>query len=423
MINLKKLELDPEIFKKTLRSRGFDSNLVDQILTTNKTRKSLIKEVEGLKAYQNKTSKEIVKLKKKKEDISKLLMDMKDTSHKVSELLKRRQAMEKELKGLLLHMPNLCHKDVPIGEDEKANKVLSEHGKTPRFSFQPKSHVELGEHLNSLDFESASSISGARFVFVKGKLAQLERAIANFMLDCHTQKNGYEEINTPLMTHSLAMEATGQLPKFSEEMFYIPSSKHYLISTSEIPLVNLFRDKILQDNLLPIYVTAYTPCFRAEAGSYGKDTKGMIRQHQFHKVELVKITHPETSYQEHEKLTENATDLLDQLGLCYRKVLLSTGDIGFAASKCYDIEVWIPSQNTYREISSCSNCEDFQARRANIRFRKQGSKPQWVHTLNGSGLAVGRTLIAIMENFQNEDGSITIPEVLRPYMKGLQSIR
>jgi len=328
------------------------------------------------------------------------------------------------MEQILLNIPNLPHQSVPVGPDETANLEISRWGEPRQFDFEPQAHWDIGPNLDILDFERAAKLSGARFTVYKGAGARLERAVINFYLDIHTMQHGYREILPPFMVTGDCMIGTGQLPKFAEDMFKLEGKEMFLIPTAEVPLTNLYREEVLDVTDLPIYVTAYTPCFRAEAGSHGRDTRGVIRQHQFNKVELVKIVAPENSYEELEKLTANAEKVLQLLNLPYRKVLLSTGDMGFSSAKTYDLEVWMPCYNEYKEISSCSNCEDFQARRANIRYRPAtGGKLQYVHTLNGSGVAIGRTVAAILENYQQEDGSVIIPEALRPYMGGIEVIR
>jgi seryl-tRNA synthetase len=341
-----------------------------------------------------------------------------------TELETERDAAEAEMRDLMANLPNIPSDDVPVGADESANVEIRKWGEARKFDFEVKDHVDLGESLGILDLERATKIAGARFAILNGAGARLERALINFMLDVHTREHGYTETLPPFMVNRTALFGTGQLPKFAEDLFHLTDERQFaLIPTAEVPVTNYHAEEILDVNDLPKHYTAYTPCFRSEAGSYGRDTRGLIRQHQFEKVELVKITLPEESEAEHESLTANAEKILQLLGLPYRTIVLSTGDMGFGAKKTYDIEVWLPSQNTYREISSCSNCGDFQARRMNLRFRRSGgAKPEFAHTLNGSGLAVGRTWIAILENYQQPDGSIEIPEILRPYMNGLEKI-
>lgn len=378
-------------------------------------RKQLQKEFDDLRAEQNRASQEIAARKRAGQDVSDLLAKMQSVAARLKELKAEQQSVAGDLTSFNLESPNQRHSSVPIGKSSEENRVERIWGKLPKFDFAPKDHTALGETLGILDFERAAKIAGARFCLYKGLGAKLERALINFMLDLHTSKNGYTEILPPFLANTKTLTGTGQLPKFEGDLFKTTDG-YYLIPTAEVPLTNIYQDEILDAKDLPISLTAYTPCFRSEAGSYGKDVKGLIRQHQFNKVELVKFAHPEKSYEDLEKLTKDAESILQKLGLHYRVVTLCTGDIGFAAAKTYDLEVWLPGQNAFREISSCSNCEDFQARRANIRWREKGGKPQFVHTLNGSGLAVGRTLIAILENYQQKDGSIAIPKVLQPYV-------
>lgn len=409
-----------EAYKVSLQNRGGDSSVVDQILEINEKRKALILEAETAKAAQNKMGPEIARLKKSGEDATAIMAEMQEMASSVKEKMKRADDIKLELEEMLLTIPNLCHHSVPIGKDETENAVVREVGTPKKFGFVAKDHSELGEKLNVLDFERAGKVTGARFTFLKAAGAQLERAVAMFMVDTHVAEHGYTEIIPPYIVNSDSLRGTGQFPKFKEDVFHLEGTDYYLIPTSEVPVTNLFRDETLDEEQLPLQLTAFSPNFRSEAGSYGKDTKGLIRQHQFHKVELVHFVHPSKSEEAHEQLTGHAENILKKLELPYRVSALCTGDIGFAATKCYDLEVWLPGQSAYREISSCSNFWDFQARRANIRFKAAGTKnkPQYVHTLNGSGLAVGRTVVAIMENYQQEDGSIEVPEVLKPYMGG-----
>jgi seryl-tRNA synthetase len=348
---------------------------------------------------------------------------MKEVSQKMKELDVIVQEKEKALQDFLLMVPNLPHSSVPVGKDAADNVEVRRWGEIPRFDFKPKPHWDIGEELGILDFKTGAKLAGARFTVYLDLGAKLERALINFMLDLHTREHGYHEVFPPFMVNRTTMTGTGQLPKFEEELFKVEGTDYFLIPTAEVPVTNIHQDEVLEEARLPLYYTAYTACFRKEAGSYGKDVRGLIRQHQFNKVELVKVTRPEDSYDELEKLTSNAEEVLKRLNLPYRVITLCTGDLGFSAAKTYDIEVWLPGQDGYKEISSCSNCEDFQARRAKIRYRISGkSKTEYVHTLNGSGLAVGRTLIAILENYQQADGSVLIPEVLRPYMHGVERI-
>ncbi len=426
MIDIKLLEKSDSNYlteyKESLKNRKGDPSHVDHLLELNGHRKKLISQAESQKAEQNKKSQEIAKLKKEGKDANELLESLKGMSEEIKKLYLEAEASDKRVSELCSILPNKAHKDVPVGESEADNKVVRSWGEPQPFSFKAKEHFELGEKLGILDFERATKVAGARFAILNREGARLERALINYMLDVQTKEHGYQETIPPFMANSASFFGTGQFPKFVEDVFHVENTDYHLIPTAEVPVTNYYRDEILDESKLPIYLTAYTPCFRSEAGSYGRDTKGLIRQHQFNKVELVKITHPDRSYEEHEKMVSNAEEVLKRLELPHRTVLLCTGDMGFAAAKCYDIEVWLPGQNTYREISSCSNCEDFQARRANIRFKSGNNKPQFVHTLNGSGLAVGRTLIAILENYQREDGSVEIPAVLQPFM-GVKEIR
>ncbi|MEK6777324.1 MAG: serine--tRNA ligase [bacterium] len=374
----------------------------------------------------NVVSKKIGQLKRENKESSLLQEEMKDVSAEIKELKKKKVEVEASIQEILLRIPNFPHASVPEGKGEEDNPEVKRWGRPPEFDFPPQAHWDIGEKLDILDFKRGAKLAGARFTLYKGLGARLERALINFMLDVHTREKGYQEILPPFMVNRATMTGTGQLPKFEEDLFRVFKDENedfFLIPTAEVPVTNIYSQEILEPGRLPVYFTAYTPCFRREAGSYGKDTRGLIRQHQFNKVELVKLVEPENSYQELERLLGDAEDILKRLDLHYRVVTLCTGDIGFAASKTYDIEVWLPGQNAYREISSCSNFEDFQARRASIRYRPvSGAKPEFVHTLNGSGLAVGRTLVAILENYQLKDGSVAIPEVLRPYMNGLERI-
>ncbi len=416
MHNIKDIRKDPELFKKDLNNRYIDLDL-KKILSLDEENRKLIQKKEALE--------------KEKKDISKtkdssLFEKSKKISEEILKLSKDQSNIQKQLHDTLSSLPNIALDEVPIGKDESFNKEISKNGKIKKFNFQPKSHYDLGEKLKMLDFDLATKTTGSRFVFVKGQLAQLERAISNFMLDTHIKTNGYKEISPPLMASTDTMFGTGQLPKFENDQFEIKleddSGRKFLIPTAEVILTNMVKEQILNSDDLPIRLVASTPCFRKEAGSYGKDTKGMIRQHQFYKVELVSIVEPKDCLNELERMTGCATKILDDLNLPYRKIILSTGDMGFSAEKTYDIEVWLPSENRYREISSCSSCGTFQAKRMKARFKNKNKETSFLGTLNGSGLAVGRTLIAILENYQNEDGSVTIPEVLRPYMNNHDKI-
>lgn len=417
MLDIKRIRDDFENVKKAVESRGKGDYNIGRTIELDDKRRTLLAEVEALKAEQNKASKEIPKMKKAGEDTTAIMAEMKELSTKIAGLDEQVKAVQAELRDVLLGIPNTPNPDDPIGLDDNDNVEIRRWGEPRQFDFDFKPHWDLGTDLGILDFDRAAKLSGARFTVYKGAGAKLERAIINFFLNLHTEEQGYTEILPPFMVGRTAMTGTGQLPKFEDDMYHIPEVDQFLIPTAEVPVTNLLSDEILNGDELPIYYTAYTPCFRKEAGSAGRDTRGLVRQHQFNKVEMVKFVKPEESYNELEKLTNDAEEVLQKLGIPYRVIILSTGDTGFSSAKTYDIEVWMPSYGRYVEISSCSNFEDFQARRANIRFRRDAkSKPEFVHTLNGSGLAVGRTFAAVLENYQNEDGSITIPEVLRPFM-------
>lgn len=416
MLDIRFVRSNPEQVIDGLRKRGSNITL-DEFLRLDEERRQKLVEVENLKNRRNTVSKEIGRKKAAKEDATDLIREMKEEGDRIKELDEAIRVIEERLQAILLLIPNMPDDSVPVGPDETYNQEVRRWGVPRKFTFEPKPHWDIGEALGILDFERGTKISGARFTVMNGAGARLERALYNFMLDLHTQEHGYTEIFPPFLVNRDCMIGTGQLPKFEEEAFKVTPGDYYLIPTAEVPVTNLHRDEILDADQLPIYYTAYTACFRAEAGAAGRDTRGLIRQHQFNKVEMVKFTRPEQSEAEHESLVRNAEAVLQRLGLPYRVVLLCSGDIGFSAAKCYDLEVWLPSMNTYREISSCSNFKDFQARRANIRYRPEpGAKPEFVHTLNGSGVAIGRTVAAILENYQNEDGSVTIPEALQPYM-------
>ncbi len=407
---------------KRLALRGQAINL-DQFILIDGERRKTIQEWERLRALQKKVSDEVSKKKREGQDASKLIEEMKKVSQDLKGLDGVIEEKEKVLQDFLLTIPNLPHASVPVGKDPSDNVEVKRWGEIPKFDFEPKPHWDLGEELGILDFKSGAKITGARFTLYWDLGAKLERALINFMLDLHTREHGYREVLPPFMVNRTTMTGTGQLPKFEEELFKVEGTDYFLIPTAEVPVTNIHQDEVLEEKALPLYYTAYTPCFRKEAGSYGKDTRGLIRQHQFNKVELVKFTKPENSYDELEKLLSDAEEVLKRLKLPYRVVNLCSGDLGFSASKTYDIEVWLPGQNTFKEISSCSNFEDFQARRAKIRYRISGkSKTEYVHTLNGSGLAVGRTLVAILENYQQADGSVIVPEVLQPYLYGVKKI-
>jgi len=410
-----------DIVKKSLGDRNSTMPL-DEFLGFEEQRRILLKEAEELRNKRNVVSEEIGKLKTLKQDASNLIEEMKGVSDKIRELDEKIKVLEENTNEFLLNVPNIPDKTVPVGKDETENVEVRRWGEPRQFDFEPLNHWDIGEILDIIEFERAAKIAGARFSLTKGYGAKLERSLMNFMLDLNTSK-GYKEVFPPILVNRESMKGTGQLPKFEMELFRIADPEFYLIPTAEVPLTNIHRNEILNEKDLPIYYTAHTPCFRREAGSYGKDVRGLIRQHQFNKVELVKFVKPEDSFQELEALTNNAEDILQKLELPYRVVALCTGDMGFSAAKTYDIEVWLPGQQRYREISSCSNFTDFQARRANIRFKREGKKgTEFAHTLNGSGLAIGRTLVAILENYQQKDGSVVVPNVLRSYM-GVEVIK
>ncbi len=422
MLDIKKIEEQTEAVKKNLGSRKFDISILDEILELNKKRKTLTTSSETQKAEINKLSKDIGELKKNKQDATELMSKVTSLKAQMEGEAKELDLIQEKQKNLLLGIPNLLDSSVPVGKDEDDNVESSRWGTPRTFDFTPVDHADIGEKLGLLDFESAAKVTGARFVFYKGALARMERALANFMLDHHLN-NGFTEMMTPYIANEKALIGTGNLPKFEDQLFKLQDTNWYLIPTSEVTLTNLKREMIMEEAELPYKYTAYTPCFRSEAGSHGKDVKGLIRMHQFNKVEMVCITTPSQSDAIHQEMIKSAGNILEKLGLPYRALTLCSGDIGFASQKTIDLEVWVPSQNKYREISSISNCGDFQARRANIRFRNKEGKPEFAHTLNGSGLAVGRTLVAILENYQQKDGSVIVPEVLVPYMGGLKEIR
>jgi seryl-tRNA synthetase len=416
----------PEVVRTALSRRGITIDLAE-FLALDAKRRAAQQEIETLRRKRNEVSEEIGRLKKAGQYADDKVAEMRAEGDQIAALEGSAREVEEAQRNILLNIPNLPHSSVPDGKDENDNREIRrwspQGGEPPKFAFEPKPHWDLAEYLDIIDFDRAAKITGARFALYKGMGARLERALINFMLDLHTTEHGYLEVLPPFMVNRTSMTATGQLPKFEEELFKVENGTYFLIPTAEVPVTNIHRDEVLPEERLPVLYTAYTPCFRREAGSYGKDTRGLIRQHQFNKVELVKFTTPESSYEELEKLTGNAETVLKRLGLAYRVIVLCTGDMGFSAAKTYDIEVWLPAQNKYREISSCSNFEDFQARRGNIRYKaKGGKKTELVHTLNGSGLAVGRTVVAILENFQQPDGSVVIPEALRPYMGGAERI-
>lgn len=408
--------------EQALEARGAALGLAG-LKAIDSRRLGLLQEIESLRYLRNTVSERIARMKKEGEDASGQMADMRKVSADIKEKEKFLAELDADIQEILMGIPNIPHESVPVGKNDSQNISLRRIGEPPSFTFEPLAHWTLGEKLGILDFERAAKLAGARFPLYFGAGARLERALINFMLDIHTSEHGYKEVLPPFMVNRSAMTHTGQLPKFAEDLFKIEGWDYFLIPTAEVPVTNIHQGEILEEEKLPIYYTAYTPCFRSEAGSYGKDTRGLIRQHQFNKVELVKFVSPENSYEELEKLTANAESILRRLNLPYRVVSLCTGDLGFSAAKTYDIEVWMPAQGVYREISSCSNFEDFQARRGNIRFRRKGKKGAcFVHTLNGSGLAVGRTVATILENYQQADGTIIIPETLIPYMGGLERI-
>ena len=415
MLDARYVRENVEAVRRALKERGYEFPLAD-FLAIDEKRISILKETEELRSRRNLVSEEIGKLKRQKTDATAQLEEMKVVSDRLKDLDEKLKDLEAETKTFLLIIPNIPHESVPEGRDENENVEVRRWGNPRQFDFEPLNHWDIAEQLDIIDFDRAAKIAGARFALMKGAGARLERALMNFMLDTHTAK-GYKEIFPPILVNRDSMTGTGQLPKFELELFRIADPELYLIPTAEVPVTNIFRDEILKEDDLPISYTAYTPCFRREAGSYGKDTRGLIRQHQFNKVELVKFVKPEDSHGELENLTNNAEEILQKLELPYRVITLCTGDMGFSSAKTYDIEVWLPGQDKYREISSCSNFEDFQARRAGIRFKREGKKgTEFVHTLNGSGLAIGRTLVAILENYQQKDGSVIIPQELRKYM-------
>jgi len=423
MLDIRLFREEPEALKVMLRNRGVDFP-VEKVIELDEKRRAIIVSAEELRAERNRGSKTVAEAKRAGKDVKDLVERMKAVGQQIKELEEELAEIETAIRDLLLQAPNWPHGSVPVGPDESANEEIRVWGEPVKFDFEPRPHWELGEKLGILDFERGVRLAQSRFTVLKGPGARMARALIGFMLDLHTGEHGFTEIQPPFLVNSATMQGTGQLPKFADDLYSCSGDDLWLIPTAEVPLTNLHSGEIIEESDLPLYYTAYTPCFRREAGSHGKDVRGMLRQHQFDKVELVKICRPEDSYEELESLTAAAERVLQKLGIPYRVMCLSTGDMGFAASKTYDIEVWLPSQNMYREISSCSNCEDFQARRMNTRYRpSDGGRVRFVHTLNGSGIAVGRCLIAILENFQQEDGSVLVPEVLRPYMGGLEVIR
>jgi seryl-tRNA synthetase len=422
VLDLKFIRDNPDAVKKAISERGLEVGL-DDLLELDRQRRAILIELEEKRATHKRGNKEIGELVRSGADAAAKRAEMAALSDRIKGLEEQVGKLETEMHGILVRIPNIPDESVPVGVDESANREVRRWGEPRKFDFEPLPHWELGEQLDILDFQRGVKIAESRFALIKGVGALMERALINFMLDLHTREHGYKEVFPPILVNQESMFATGQLPKLADEMYRCRDDDLYLIPTAEVPVTNIFRGETLREEDLPVYYVAYTPCFRREAGSYGKDVRGLIRQHQFNKVEMVKFSHPDTSYDELEKLTSNAEDVLKLLGLPYRVVVLSTGDLSFSASKCYDLEVWLPSSDNYREISSCSNFTDFQARRGEIRFKpSSGGRSRFVHTLNGSGVAVGRTMAAILENYQEADGSVVIPEKLRPYMNGLEKI-
>ncbi len=422
MIDIKFVRQNLKQIEKSLENRGETADL-ESFIHCDSQRKSLLLEIEDLRHRRNVVSEQIAAMKRNKENADDLVAEMRQVADRIKVLDKDLSENEDKINHILYRIPNLPHHSVPIGKDSSENPVINKVGDVPNFDFEPQPHWILGEKLKIFDFEAASNITGARFPLYLGPGARLERALINFMLDVHTTKHGYKEILPPFIVNRDSMTGTGQLPKFEEDLFKLQGWDYFLVPTAEVPVTNIHKGEVLGEDDLPILYTAYTPCFRSEAGSYGKDTRGLIRQHQFNKVELVKFTTPETSYDELETLLNHAEAILNYLEIPYQVINLCTGDLGFSSAKTYDIEVWMPAQGVYREISSCSNFESFQARRANIRFKRKGKKgTELVHTLNGSGLAVGRTVAALLENYQQADGSVLIPKILRPYMGGMEKI-
>lgn len=419
MLDLKRIRNNPEEIKRLLSNRGedFKESTIDEIIALDEERRSILVEVEALKSRRNQVSAEIPKLKKAGQDVAPIMAEMRELGDKIKEYDVRTSEIDSKIEYIMLRMPNIPNEQVPEGDTDEDNIEIKKWGEATGFTYEPKAHWDLGTDLNILDFERAGKITGSRFTMYKGLGARLERAIINYFLDKHTFENGYEEILPPFMANRDSMTGTGQLPKFEEDAFTVENNGYFLIPTAEVPVTNMYRNETLKGDELPVKHVAYSACFRAEAGSAGRDTRGLIRQHQFNKVELVKFCKPEQSYEELDKLVKDAESVLQGLGLPYRIVRICKGDLGFTAALKYDIEVWMPSYNRYVEISSCSNFEDFQARRANIKYKEtQKDKPQFIHTLNGSGVAIGRTVAAILENYQREDGSVEVPEALRRYM-------
>ncbi len=423
MLDVKILRNEYDRVAQALQNRGKSLDLISSFPELDSKRRELLQETELLKNRRNTVSGEVAQRKKNKEDAEELILEMRHVSDRIKALDEEIRNLEAEIDSLTLAIPNLPDSSVPVGASEEDNVELRRNGEPREFAFEPKAHWDIAQELGILDFEAGAKVTGSRFTFYKGLGARLERALINFMMDVHSGDHGYEEILPPYIVNRDSLVGTGQLPKFEEDLFKLTDTDYYLIPTAEVPVTNYHREEILAKEELPKYYVAYSSCFRSEAGAAGRDTRGLIRQHQFNKVELIKVVEPETSYEELEKMTANAERILQLLGLPYRVLGLCTGDMGFSAAKTYDLEVWLPESNMYREISSCSNVEDFQARRASIRYRKDTkSKPEFVHTLNGSGLAVGRTVAAILENYQQEDGSVIVPEALRPYMRGVEVI-
>jgi seryl-tRNA synthetase len=422
MLDIKRIRYNAKEVEELLKRRNPDICL-DGVAELDKLRRAKLMDAEAMKSEHNRVSRQVPQLKVRGEDVSQILGEMKTLSEKIKETEDEIKKIDIQINEELLNIPNIPNHDIPVGENDKGNREVRRWGEPRTFDFEPQAHWDIGANLEILDFERAGKITGPRFAMFKANGARLERSLISFMLDKHTIDHGFTEIIPPLMVNRNSMVGTGQLPKFEDDMFKLEQKNYYLIPTAEVPVTNLYRDEILDASQLPMYMTAYTPCFRAEAGSSGRDTRGLIRNHQFDKVEMVVYALPDDSYKQLEELTGFAEEILKELNLPYRVVELCTGDLGFSSAKTYDLEVWMPSYNRYVEISSCSNFEDYQSRRANIRFKPEsGKKPEFIHTLNGSGLAVGRTFAAIVENYQNEDGSVTVPEVLRPYMRGLERI-
>ncbi|MCI1922493.1 MAG: serine--tRNA ligase [Liquorilactobacillus nagelii] len=422
MLDIKMIRQNETEIKRRLATRGVDSRTVDQLLAADQRRRELVVKTENLRQQKNEVSEQIAQAKRNKQTAADEIAQMKQVGQQIKQIDEELKMVQSNVQDLASRLPNLPHPSIPIGPDEDSNVEIKKVGTPKKFDFEPKPHWEIGEKLGILDFERGAKVSGSRFLYYVGLGAKLERAVYNFMLDEH-EKDGYTEILPPYLVNAASMYGTGQFPKFKEDVFQIQDQDLTLIPTAEVPLTNYYRDEVIPNEKLPVYFTALSPSFRSEAGSAGRDTRGLIRLHQFNKVEMVKYCRPEASYDELEKMTVNAGNILEKLGLPYHIITLSTGDMGFSAAMTHDLEVWIPAQNTYREISSCSNCEDFQARRAHIQYRDENGKLNFVHTLNGSGLAVGRTVAAILENYQNADGTVTVPEALRPYMHGIDLIK